>query len=121
MAAKEFKDYSINDIPALILDNVDSVIIVDSNTDSYRALKRAGIFENYIEETGTYHDLIVKLPSLFTFDNEFCFSPVTHICDFITNLRKEINSPEFHTFHERNMIKGELSITLCDFMRICYK
>ena len=61
MAAKDFKDYSINDIPALILDNVDSVIIVDSNTDSYRALKRVGIFENYIEEIGTYHDLIVKL------------------------------------------------------------
>ena len=61
MAAKELKDYSINDVPALILDNVDSVIVVDSKTDSYRALKRNGIFENYIEEAGTYHDLIVKL------------------------------------------------------------
>ena len=61
MAAKELKDYSINDVPALILDNVDSVIVVDSKTDSYRALKRNGIFENYIEESGTYHDFIVKL------------------------------------------------------------
>ena len=51
MAAKELKDYSINDVPTLILDNVDSVIVVDSKTDSYRALKRNGIFENYIEET----------------------------------------------------------------------
>ena len=61
MAAKELKDFSINDIPAMILDNVDSVIVVDSKTDSFRALKRNGIFEKYIEETGTYHDLIVKL------------------------------------------------------------
>ena len=60
MAAKELKDFSINDVPALILDNVDSVIVVDSKTDSYRALKRNGIFENYIEESGTYHDFIVK-------------------------------------------------------------
>ena len=61
MAAKELKDYSINDVPALFLENVDSIIIVDSKTDSFRALKRNGIFEKYIEETGTYHDLIVKL------------------------------------------------------------
>ncbi len=61
MAAKELKEYNINDIPAMILDNVDSVIIVDLKTDSFRALKRNGIFEKYVEETGTYHDLIVKL------------------------------------------------------------
>lgn len=61
MAAKELKDYNINDIPAMILDNVDSVIVVDAKTDSFRALKRNGIFEKYVEETGTYHDLIVKL------------------------------------------------------------
>ena len=61
MEAKELKDYSINDIPAMILDNVDSVIVVDAKTDSFRALKRNGIFEQYVEETGSYHDLIVKL------------------------------------------------------------
>ena len=61
MEAKELKDYSINDIPTMILDNVDSVIVVDAKTDSFRALKRNGIFEQYVEETGSYHDLIVKL------------------------------------------------------------
>ena len=61
MAVKELNDYNINDVPELFLENVDSVIVVDSKTDTYRALTRRGIFEKYIEESGSYHDLIVKL------------------------------------------------------------
>ena len=61
MAVKELNDYNINDVTELFLESVDSIIIVDSKPDSFRALKRNGIFEKYIEESGSYHDLIVKL------------------------------------------------------------
>ncbi len=70
MSDKNLKDYDLNDISKLFYDSVGSVIIVDPSIDTYRAMVRRGIFETILDETGSYHDLIMKLWFHFGDTNE---------------------------------------------------
>lgn len=67
MSTKSINDYTLGDAVEYIEKNVDSIIIVDGDKDLYRALVRKGFFSDFIEETGSYHDLMEKL--WFHFNN----------------------------------------------------
>ena len=41
--------------------NVDAIVVVDESTDQYKTLKKKGIFNQYLDETGSYKELIQKL------------------------------------------------------------
>lgn len=70
MVEKKLTDYTIEDVSGLFLDTVDAVIVVDSTIDMYKAVVRKGIFESFLEETGSYHDLILDLWFHFNDSNE---------------------------------------------------
>ncbi len=70
MKDKKLTDFSIDDVCGLFVDHVDALIVVDSSIDTYKAVVRRGIFENYLEETGSYHDLILNLWFHFNDSNE---------------------------------------------------
>ena len=70
MIDKKLTDYTIDDVSGLFLDNVDALIVVDSTIDMYKAVIRKGIFESFLEETGSYHDLILDLWFHFNDSNE---------------------------------------------------
>lgn len=53
--------FTLDDAMAFLGENVDAVILVDGEADSYKALARRGILEEVIGEEGRYHDLIEKL------------------------------------------------------------
>ena len=61
MSAKSLYDYSIDDVKGLFFDNVDAVIIVDPEIDTYKTIVRRGMFEKFLSESGIYHDLILDL------------------------------------------------------------
>ena len=61
MKDKNITDYSIEDAAELFLGNVDALVVVDSSIDTYKAVVRRGIFEDFLEESGSYHDLILDL------------------------------------------------------------
>lgn len=48
-------------------ENAGAVIVVDGEADCYKCLVRQGIFTDFIEQRGSYHDIIEKL--WFHFDN----------------------------------------------------
>ena len=70
MSDINLKDFSINDASMVFYDNVDSVIVVDPSIDQYKAIVRKGLFEKLVEDTGSYHDLIMKLWFHFGETNE---------------------------------------------------
>ena len=70
MKDKKLTDFSIDDVCGLFVDHVDALIVVESSIDTYKAVVRRGIFENYLEETGSYHDLILNLWFHFNDSNE---------------------------------------------------
>ena len=70
MADKNLNDYSMNDVPALLVDNVDAVVVVDATIDKYKTLISRGFFEKFLKETGSYHDLILDLWFHFDGSNE---------------------------------------------------
>ena len=59
--SKKLEEYTVEEVAAYIKASLDSVIIIDSEADSYRALLRSGIFKDFIEETGSYNELVQKL------------------------------------------------------------
>ena len=61
MVDKALGDYSIQDISELIQENVDAVVVADSETNEYRSILRKGMFESFIDGEGSYYDLIEKL------------------------------------------------------------
>ncbi len=89
MIMKSFEDYTIADVPKLLLDNVDSVILVDAPTDQYKALLRKGFFEQYIEESGSYHDLIIDLWFHFDGSSEQVSSDYQIFADNTGDFRKK--------------------------------
>ena len=89
MMIKSFEDYTIADVPELLLDNVDSVILVDAPTDQYKALLRKGFFEQYIEESGSYHDLIIDLWFHFDGSSEKVSSDYQIFADNTGDFRKK--------------------------------
>ena len=52
--------YSKEVISDLIFDKIDSIIIVDAKKNSYHTIKKHGVFENFLDEDGSYKDLIEK-------------------------------------------------------------
>jgi diguanylate cyclase (GGDEF)-like protein len=70
MESKNLYDYTINDVPALLADNVDAIVIVDPSIDAYKAVIRRGMFEKFLKESGIYHDLILDLWFHFNDSNE---------------------------------------------------
>lgn len=60
-------DFSKEGISDLLFQNVDSIVFVDSQKGSYQALKRTGLFEKIIKDTGSYNDLLKRL--WFNFNN----------------------------------------------------
>ncbi|WP_408070579.1 GGDEF domain-containing protein [Butyrivibrio sp. JL13D10] len=55
------EDYSLDEGMELLRDDIDSIVMVDVTSKKYKALKRGGIFGNYIAEQGDYEELIQKL------------------------------------------------------------
>ena len=70
MVDKVLEEYTIDDIPVLLQENLDAVVIVDSEKYQYKSIIRKGIFTSFLGETGSYHDLIEKLWFHFSDSNE---------------------------------------------------
>ena len=70
MESKNLYEYTINDVPALLADNVDAIVIVDPSIDAYKSIIRRGMFEKFLKESGIYHDLILDLWFHFNDSNE---------------------------------------------------
>ena len=61
MENKSLYDYSVNDVSRLFYENVGAIIIVDPAIDAYKTIVRRGMFEDFLKESGIYHDLILDL------------------------------------------------------------
>ena len=59
--SKKLEEYTVEEITSQIKSNLDSVVIIDAEADTYRALVRKGIFADLFEETGSYVALTQKL------------------------------------------------------------
>ena len=70
MVEKALEDYSVEDIPELIKGYVDAVVVADYELNKYRSIFRKGMFENFLDDEGSYHDLIEKLVFHFYESNE---------------------------------------------------
>ncbi len=53
-----FTKESVSD---LLFSKVDSIIIVDASNDNYHTIKKQGLFENFLDEDGSYKELVEKL------------------------------------------------------------
>ncbi len=53
--------YSMEKAAELFSRNVDAVILVDAADDRYHAVKREGLFQNFIAEEGSYKELVETL------------------------------------------------------------
>ena len=67
---KSLYDYDINDVSLLVGENIDAVIVVDPSIDAYKTIVRRGMFENFLKESGIYHDLILDLWFHFNDSND---------------------------------------------------
>ena len=70
MVEKALEDYSVEDIPELIKGYVDAVVVADYELNKYRSIFRKGMFENLLDDEGSYHDLIEKIVFHFNESNE---------------------------------------------------
>ena len=70
MKGKALADYTIEDVSALLRENVDAVFVADSDLNEYKSIVRKGMFEQFMDESGSYHDLIEKLWFHFGDTNE---------------------------------------------------
>ena len=61
MENKSLYDYSANDVSKIFYENVGAVILVDPAIDAYKTIVRHGMFEDFLKESGIYHDLILDL------------------------------------------------------------
>ncbi|MCR4940267.1 MAG: GGDEF domain-containing protein [Treponemataceae bacterium] len=53
--------YTKESVSASLYEKIDAIIIVDAKEDSYKTIKKSGLFENLIEAKGTYQKLVEKL------------------------------------------------------------
>lgn len=53
--------YSKESVSDLLFQKVDAIIIVDSKNDAYHTIKKQGLFEQLIDNEGTYKNLVEKL------------------------------------------------------------
>ncbi|MCR4585230.1 MAG: GGDEF domain-containing protein [Lachnospiraceae bacterium] len=55
------KDYSLKDAMDILNERVDAILAVDAAADSYKVLSKKGIFTDFLEDSGSYKELIEKL------------------------------------------------------------
>ena len=48
-------------VAGLLFEKIDAIIIVDAKEDTYKTVKRTGLFESFLESEGTYQKLVEKL------------------------------------------------------------
>ncbi len=53
--------YTKENISDLLFEKIDSVIIVDAKKDTYHTVKKHGLFEKFVEDSGSYKNLVEKL------------------------------------------------------------
>ena len=53
--------FTMENVAEFIKNNVDAVLIVDSKADTFKSIFRKGMFESFIEDSGSYTNLIEKL------------------------------------------------------------
>ncbi len=70
MQDKALEDYSVEEVAGLVQENVDAIVLVDKTQGRYKALRRTGIFLEFIDENGDYSTLIEKLWFHFSGTNE---------------------------------------------------
>ena len=56
-----FNNVTLEVAAEFVKNNVDAVLVVDIKTNTYKSIIKKGIFEDIIDETGDYPDLIQKL------------------------------------------------------------
>ncbi len=61
--------YTKEYVSDLLFTEIDAILIVDAKNDSYRTIKKEGLFENFLESEGSYKNLVEKLWFHFN-DNE---------------------------------------------------
>ena len=54
-------EYSKAKVSDLLFEKIDSIIIVDAQKDSYHTIKKQGLFETFLEQDGSYRELVEKL------------------------------------------------------------
>ncbi len=55
------KDFTLKDAAEFIQRGIDAIVLVDADSDSYRTVLKKGLFEDFIDETGSYVALTQKL------------------------------------------------------------
>ena len=65
---KQMNVYSKVSVSDLLYDSIDAIIIVDAEKDSYQTIKKTGVFDNFLNENGSYKELIEQL--WFHFDGK---------------------------------------------------
>ena len=58
---KNITDYTVEDIIQFIKGNIDALLLVDAQTDTYKTVIKRGMFVDFIDDEGSYKDLIEKL------------------------------------------------------------
>lgn len=61
------KNYTDNEITKVLYDNIDALLVVSSEADSYKAIKMSKGISKYIDKEGSYKELLEKL--LFHMNN----------------------------------------------------
>ena len=59
-------DYTKESISNLLFEKVDAILIVDAPKDNYHVIKKSGLFQDILEDNGSYEKLIEKLISMDT-------------------------------------------------------
>ncbi len=59
-------DYTKESVSNLLFEKVDAILIVDAQQDSYHSIKKSGLFQDILEENGSYEKLVEKLWFHFT-------------------------------------------------------
>lgn len=61
MSFEKYEDFTLQSVPSFLADNVDSILVVNSETDEYRRLSARGFCADFFPESGSYRDLVQKL------------------------------------------------------------
>jgi diguanylate cyclase (GGDEF)-like protein len=59
--AKTLDDFTLNDAASFIEQGIDAIVVIDSDADTYKTLTKKGLFEDFIDDTGSYKALTQKL------------------------------------------------------------
>ena len=70
MENKSLYDLSDKDVSRLFYDNVGAIVVVDSEIDTYKTIVKRGFFKAFLNDSGSYHDLILDLWFHFNDSNE---------------------------------------------------